>query len=457
MRKTRNLIIGFGKGGKTLAGALAQAGQKTVLIERSPARYGGTCINVACIPTKTLEHSARLSAAMGGSFEERAARYKAAILRKRELTAALRQKNYEKAVSAGVEVVDGEASFTAPRTVSVRLRDGRAEEFQAERVFINTGSIPVLPAIEGLAGNRFVYTSETLMEREELPKKLIIIGGGYIGLEFASYFANFGSEVTIIQDGAAFIPREDSEVAAAVAASFRERGIMILRSAATLSVREETGHAIVTAQTEDGQRKLPADAVLVATGRRPDTAGLNLPAAGIKTTERGAVEVDNHLRASAEGVWAMGDAAGGMQFTYVSLDDSRIVKSQLLGDGSRTTLNRGAIPYCVFIDPPLARVGLSEEDAKRRGLEVKIARLPAGAVPKARVLARPTGLLKAIVDAKNGLVLGAHFFCVDSHEVINLVKLAMDARLPYTALRDAIYTHPTMAEALNDLFATIGG
>ena len=436
MKTVDNIIIGFGKGGKTLAGALAKAGQSVVLVERSDRMFGGTCINVACIPTKSLEHSARLSAAQGGGFAEKAERYRAAVEEKRRLTGALRRKNYDKAVGAGVEVLVGEASFLDGHRVSVALSGGGSEELRGERIFINTGARPFIPPIPGLADCGAVYTSETLMERDELPERLVIIGGGYIGLEFASYYTNFGSRVSVVQDGPGFIPREDEEVAAVV-------------------VKDAQAGAEVTVKTAEGEEVLPAQAVLAATGRRPNVAGLNLAAAGVELTERGAVKTDEHLRTSVPHIWAMGDVAGGLQFTYISLDDSRIVKSQLLGDGGRTTQNRGEVPYSVFIDPPLSRVGMTEAEARRRGYDVKIARLSAAAVPKAQVMRRPAGLLKAVVDGATGNILGAHFFCAESQEMINLVKLAMDAGLPYTVLRDAIYTHPTMSEALNDLFAAV--
>lgn len=455
MKKFDSIIIGFGKGGKTLAGTLAQSGQTVALIERDPKMYGGTCINVACIPTKSLEHSARLSAAQGGAFEEKAVRYQSAIAEKRRLTAMLRQKNYDKAVSAGVTVLTGTASFLDPHRISVAYADGTLEEVYGERFFLNTGSRPFVPPIEGLANNRFAYTSETLMEREELPRRLAIIGGGYIGLEFASYFANFGSEVTVIQDGEAFIPREDAEVAQSVLDSLTARGVHVLRSTAIRSVREESDHTVLSLESGDSAHALEADAILVATGRRPNVAELNLAAAGVALTERGAVKTDEHLRTTASHIWAMGDIVGGLQFTYISLDDFRIVKSNLLGDGSRTTENRGAVPYTVFLDPPLSRVGLSETEAAQKGYTVKSARLPAAAIPKAHVLRQPTGMLKVLIDADTDLILGAHFFCAESQEMINLIKLCMDAKLPYTVLRDGIFNHPTMSEALNDLFGAV--
>lgn len=453
--KTDALVIGFGKGGKTLAGALAAAGQRVVLAERSAEMYGGTCINVACIPTKALAHSAKLSAAQGGSFEEKAERYRAAVERKDALVARLRDKNYHKlADHPGITVLTGEASFVGPRRVEVRASAG-TEELEADRVFINTGARPYVPSIPGLEGNRRVYVSESMMALTELPRRLLIVGGGYIGVEFASMYANFGASVTMVQDGKTFLPREDAEVARAVLEHLEGRGVRVVREGAVREVREAAGCAVAVVDTPEGAERLEAEAVLVATGRRPNVEGLNLKAAGIELTPRGAIQTDEHLRTSAPGVWAMGDVTGGLQFTYVSLDDSRVVRSDVLGDGSRTTENRGAIPYSVFLDPPFSRVGLTEQEARDAGYEVKVARLSVSAVPKAQVMGSPAGLLKAVIDAGTDRVLGAHLFCEESHELINLAKLAIDAGIAYPALRDAVYTHPTMSEALNDLFAGV--
>ena len=455
MKTAKNIIIGFGKGGKTLAGSLASAGQSVILIEESEQMFGGTCINVACIPTKAMEYSARLSRSAGGDFKAHAERYSAAVNEKAAITAALREKNYEKAVSAGVEVVVGSASFIDSTHVAVRLKNGSSETISGERFFINTGSRPFIPPIDGIKGNRFVYTSEQLLALQELPARLAIIGGGYIGLEFASFYRNFGSEVTIIQDSDTFIPREDREVADKVLESFKQRGINVLFGAKTLSISEAENNAVITLEMNGKSTELAADAVLVATGRRPNIEGLSLRSAGVELNDRGAIKTDDRLRTTAKNIWALGDVAGGLQFTYISLDDSRIINSQLFGDGSRTTANRGSIPYSVFLDPPFSRVGMTEADAVNSGHKVKIARLAAAAIPKARVLRQSSGMLKAVIDAETGLILGAHLFCVDSHEIINIVKLAIDCGIPYTALRDAVYTHPTMSEALNDLLGSV--
>jgi len=449
------IIIGFGKGGKTLAAALAARGQRVALVEKSKGMYGGTCINVACIPTKSLVHRAAQSAVAGGTWEERQERYAQAITHKEALTGALRGKNYHKVADmANATVVDGTASFLDSRHVAVE-ESGETRVIEGEKIFINTGSRPFVPTIPGLAQSHNVFVSETLLDLAVLPRELAIIGGGYIGLEFASMYANFGSHVSIIADGSRFLPREDMQVADAVLESLRSRGIDVLLGTRTLGARDAEERTVLTLDKAGQASELTADAVLVATGRRPNVEGLMLERAGVELTDRGAVRVDEHLRTTAPNVWAMGDVVGGLQFTYISLDDFRIVASDVLGDGTHTTASRGAVPYSVFIDPPFSRVGLTEEQARAEGRSIKVATLPAAAIPKANVLEKPVGMLKAIVDADTGLVLGAHLFCEESHETINLVKLAMDANVPYTTLRDAIYTHPTMTEALNDLFSAV--
>ena len=456
MRQVDAAVIGFGKGGKTLAGALAAAGKTVALVEKSPKMYGGTCINVACIPTKSLVHSAALSAAQGGTFSERAARYATAVDEKDRVTGLLRGKNYRKLADLpNVEVVDGTASFADATHLTVAKPDGTRETIEAAQAFINTGARPFVPPIPGVDGPR-VHVSETLLDVRTLPERLVIIGGGYIGMEFASMYANFGSQVTVVQNEDAFLPREDAEIVAAVLDSVEGRGIRVIRGAGVRRIDDEADQAVVTVEISGAEERLPADAVLVATGRRPNVDGLNLEAAGVELTERGAVRTDEHLRTTAPNIWALGDVAGGLQFTYISLDDSRIVKADVLGDGARTTANRGTVPYSVFLDPPFSRAGMTEQEARDAGFDVKVAKLPAAAIPKAQLLQKPTGLLKAVVDAGTGRILGAHLFCEESYEMINTIKLAMDAGLPYQVLRDAVYTHPTMSEAFNDLFAQVG-
>ena len=447
------VIIGFGKGGKTMAGALGAAGKKVALIEKSDRMYGGTCINVGCIPTKSLVYRAGLAAAKGGSFEEKAAAYKAAMEQKEDLTARLRGKNYQKLDSnPNITIIDGTASFQSPHVVEVE-KDGKTFQVEGEQIFINTGSSAFIPPIEGLKGNPYVYTSEGLLNLTELPSRLVIIGGGYIGVEFSSIYASFGSKVTILQDGDIFLPREDEEIAGAVRESLESRGIRVMTGVKVKALEQAEGKALVAVDNGKEVKKLEAEAVLVATGRRPNTAGLNLEAAGVEIGPRGGIVTDDSLTTTAPHIYAMGDVRGGLQFTYISLDDFRIVKSKVLGDGSYTLKERGAVPYSVFLIPPFSRVGLSEKEAVEKGYKVKVARLAAAAIPKAQVLEQPSGLLKAVIDEETGLILGAHLFCQESYEMINMIKLAMDAKVPYQVLRDTIYTHPTMSEAFNDLFA----
>lgn len=443
------VVIGFGKGGKTIAGALGSAGKKVAMIEQSTKMYGGTCINVGCIPTKSLVNSAKEAAF--GCRDGREV-YAEAVQRKAQLVEKLRGKNYQKlAGDPNITVIDGKARFVSPHEVEVDT----AEEtliVSGEQFFINTGSVPFIPPVKGIENNPYVYMSETLLDMEELPERLVIIGGGYIGVEFASIYADFGSKVSILQDGPVFLPREDEEIAREVRGSLERRGVRVLTEVKVEEVKEAAGHAEVVISTREGTDLLEAEAVLAATGRRPNTKGLNLEAAGVQVNERGGIITDDSRTTTAPHIYAMGDVVGGLQFTYISLDDYRIVRSKIMGDGSYTFDKRGAVPYSVFLNPPFSRVGMSEAEALKAGHKVKTARLGAAAIPKAQVLRQPEGLLKAVIDEDTGRILGAHLFCEESHELINLVKIAMDAGLHYTVLKDMIFTHPTMGEALNDLF-----
>ncbi len=445
------VIIGFGKGGKTLAAALGAADRRTVLVEQSPRMYGGTCINVGCIPTKFLVHQAR-TADRNASFAEKQAYYRAAVEEELALTAKLRAKNLQKAEDTPhVTVITGRARLLSKERVSVETAEG-TRILEAGQIFLNTGSVPFIPPIDGLKENRFAVTSEGLLCQTRLPEHLVIIGGGYIGVEFASVYAHFGSKVTVIQNDSRFLPREDEDVARAVQESLESRGVTILTGTEIRLVTEGEGKAVLTFMRDGETGSLQADTVLVATGRKPNTGDLGLENAGVALTPRGGVVTDEYLRTTAPNIYAMGDVVGGLQFTYISLDDFRIVRSAVLGDGRYTIKVRGMVPYSVFLDPPFSRVGMSEREAIEAGYDVKVARLPAEAIPKALVVQQPVGLLKAVIDKKTGLILGAHLFCEEYHEMINTVKLAMDAKLPYTALRDMIFTHPTMSEALNELF-----
>jgi Pyruvate/2-oxoglutarate dehydrogenase complex, dihydrolipoamide dehydrogenase (E3) component, and related enzymes len=420
------------------------------LIEKDSMMYGGTCINVGCIPSKSLVRSSGIAALNPeAAWSEKKAGYKAAIDEKRRVTGMLRKKNYDKLNDlSNVDIYDGKASFITNTKVSVALTDGETVELEAEKIFINTGSTSVVPRIEGLEGNPYTYYSNEMLELEELPEHLAIIGGGYIGLEFASMYAGFGSKVTVIQDGDVFIPREERDVADAVQQALEQRGVSFLLGAATKKI--DGGSIILDYQGKE--QIVDADAILIATGRRPNTDDLACDKAGVELSNRGAVVVDAMLKTTAPNIWAMGDVTGGLQFTYTSLDDFRIVWSGLHG-GNYNRDVRKAVPYSVFITPSLSRVGIGEEEAVAAGHEIKVFKLPAAAVPKAQVLKNPVGILKAIVDVKTKQILGASLFCEESYEMINTVKLAMDAGLSYEVLRDQVFTHPTMSEALNDLFA----
>lgn len=458
MKKYDAIIIGFGKAGKTLAAELGSRGWNVAIIERSAGMYGGTCINIGCIPTKKLVHMSKvISYRKPSSFEQYAEEYCKAIAEKRELTALLRKKNFDNLDSKDtVTVYTGVASFRSPHQIEVKA-GGEALLLESEKIFINTGATTILPSIKGLEGNPFVYTSTSIMELDKLPRRLVIVGGGYIGLEFASMFAGFGSEVTILEGGDKFIAREDRDIAEAVKAVLEKKGITIHLNAQVQSIEHNGAEAVIIyKENREGlDKQISAEAVLLATGRKPNTEGLNTEAAGIQLSNRGAILVDEHLRTNVPGIWAMGDVTGGLQFTYISLDDYRVIKDELFGKGTRTKDDRLGVAYSVFIDPPLSRIGMGEEEALNSGRKVSIARIPAAAFPRTRTFDQTDGLLKAIVDTETGEILGCTLFCAESTEVINLVSLAIRAGKDYTFLRDSIYTHPSMSESLNDLFALI--
>ena len=446
-QKFDTIVIGFGKAGKTLAAKLAKQGEKVALIEKDARMYGGTCINVGCIPSKRLVLEAERAPAH--DFEVQSEYYHVAVQEKKKLTTALRMANYNKLIDAGVQVINGTASFLDGKTIGVKGAHGTMQALSASKLIINTGGRPIIPAVPGVENNRLVFTSETMMENETLPRRLTIIGGGYIGLEFASMYARFGSKVTILQNGSVFLPKEDRDMAEAVENVLKSYGVSVITGADLKEIRE--GTAVYAKNGEEDT--LDGDAILLATGRRPNTEGLHAQRAGVELTKRGAVVTDKHLRTTTENIWAAGDVCGNLQFTYISLDDSRIILSDMQGDGSRTTENRGAFAYSVFMEPSFSRVGLSEKEAADKGLNYHVVRMNTDMIPKAKVLRKTTGMLKAVIDKDSGKILGAALFCPESYEIINMVKLAMDHDLDYTVLRDFIYTHPTMSEGLNDLFA----
>ncbi len=448
MKKYNAIIIGFGKGGKTLAADLARRGQSVAVVEQSDKMYGGTCINIGCIPTKTLVHAAKLADPQA-SWEEKQAHYSRAIKYKDDTTSFLRGRNYHNlADNPNITVYTGTGSFTGSDTVEVLTEKGIVR-LQAPQIFINTGAETVIPPIEGINGNPHVYTSTTIMELAVLPKRLVIVGGGYIGLEFASMYASFGSQVTVLEGSSQLIAREDRDIAAAVREVLERKGITFRMNAKVQSVQDDI---VFYKDAETGEEhRLEAEAILLATGRRPYTSGLNLKVAGVETDERGAIIVDEHLRTTNPGIRAIGDVKGGLQFTYISLDDYRIIRENMFGDGGRTTSDRAPVSYSVFIDPPLSRIGMSEEEAVKKGMNIRVSRLPVAAIPRARTLGETQGLFKAVIDADTEKILGCTLFGPDSGEIINLVAMAMKTGQDYTFLRDFVFTHPSMSEALNEL------
>lgn len=451
------IIIGFGKGGKTLAAALADRGHKVALIEQSKMMYGGTCINIGCIPTKSLVHHSKLSQLKQLSkFEDQAAEYRSAIEKKTSLIAALRQKNFENLDNKeAVTLYAGKASFASEHEISIHTEEGTSL-IHGERIYINTGASINMPEIDGIQESRRVYTSTTIMEETVLPKRLVILGAGYIGLEFASMYAGFGSEVNVLDSHPDLLEREDRDIAQSVQDALEKRGIAFHRGALIESVHDrEQGVVVAYLDGDNRSQQIIADAVLVAMGRKPNLEGLQLPNAGVGATDRGAIQVNEYLQTTVPHIYAMGDVVGGLQFTYISLDDQRIILDQLYGDKRRSTHDRQSVPYSVFIDPPLSRVGLTEQEAISKGRNVKVARLPAAAIARAKLNEETEGLLKAVVDAQTDQILGCSLFCADSQEMIHIVQIAMETGQPYTFLRDHIFTHPSMSESLNDLFQLI--
>ena len=442
METIKNIIIGFGKGGKTLAKFLAQKGEEVLVIEKSNKMYGGTCINIACLPSKRLI----IEAANGVSYVD-------AVNGKNEMTAQLREKNYHMlADEKTITVLDGKAHFIADHEIEVELPNGKKAQYKGDRIFINTGAVPVMLPIPGLKESKYILDSTQAMDEKKMPKNLTIIGAGYIGLEFASMFAKYGSKVTVLDHNKEFLVREDEDISNAVRKDMEDAGIKFEFGADIEKITDEKTDAKVTYQINGKTKAINADRILVATGRKPNTENLGLENTAIETTDRGAIKVDDFLRTTVDNVWAIGDVKGGLQFTYISLDDFRIIKDQLFGTGARMVSDRKVVPYTVFISPALSQVGLNEKQANKLGKEYKLFKLPVTAIPKAKVAKDNRGLFKALVDPETEKILGATLYGIESYELINMISLAMKAHLSYTVLRDQIYTHPTMSEAFNDLF-----
>lgn len=434
---TPNLIIGFGKAGKTLTADLAKNGQNVILVESSEQMYGGTCINIGCIPSKKLLVEG-----------EKTHAFEASMSAKNNLVGKLRAANFAQLNNLpNVRIITAQARFQNEHTVVLHGKDG---EFSvtAERIFINTGSLPARLDIEGADGKQ-IHDSTGILSLAQCPRHLVIVGAGFIALEFAFMFRNFGSEVTILNADDTFLPREDRDVAEEMLRILNDKGIQVKFNAQVQRFVEQSDE---TTSVETSQGSLHADAVLVAIGRRPNTVGLNLDKAGIAVNTNGFIQTDDLLRTSKPHIWALGDVAGSPQFTYISLDDYRIVRDQLLGNGERNKKHR-TFPTVVFTEPPLAHIGLTEQAAAQSGKNFTVLKMKADAIPKAKILNQPNGFLKAIVDKDTDAILGVTLFCAEAHELINLFKTAMDHHIPASYFRSQIFTHPTMTEALNNLFA----
>ncbi|GGH62529.1 FAD-dependent oxidoreductase [Rothia aerolata] len=446
------VVIGFGKAGKTLAWTLAAQGKNVALIEQSNQMYGGTCINIGCVPTKALVHRAEQVADSNGAelFEE-------AVAFRGKLTEAMRAKNKQLLVThETAKLIDGHARFVSDREVEVTAGDDRLR-VTADYFVINTGASPVIPEAEGINESRRVFTSTELQTHTPRPQRLAVVGGGPIGIEFASMFAHFGSEVTVFNRGERLFGSSDPDVAEVASQILSDAGVKILNGVSVTSVEDGEDATSVGYRDSAGEvQRLEVDAVLVAAGRRPATEDLGLENTSVKVDDRGAIEVDQTLHTSVPHIFAVGDVNGGPQFTYISLDDFRIVLDQLVGEGKRSAQDRFAVATTTFMTPPLSQVGMTEQEAQQAGKNFRVASKPVdqiAAMPKAKILETPQGVMKFVIDTDTDQILGAQLLVVESVEVINLVAMAMRAGITATQLRNSIYTHPSVTEGLNEVLA----
>jgi pyruvate/2-oxoglutarate dehydrogenase complex dihydrolipoamide dehydrogenase (E3) component len=456
------ILIGSGQAANPLAESLTEAGWRVALVERE--HVGGTCINVGCTPTKTMVACARVA-----YLARRAADYGvrtgpvsvdmvAVRQRKRDMVTRFRQSD-ERRLEANerVDLLRGEARFKGPGEVEVRLAAGEMRRLTAGRIFINTGDRPSRPPVPGL-DEVPALDSTTVMELDAIPEHLLVLGGGYVGLEFGQMFRRFGSRVTIVQRDGQLLAHEDADVAAAVADILRQDGIEVLldteATAAARGINDEVRLTVRRRGAGDGvaaERTLVGSHLLLAAGRTPNTDALDLGAAGVETDDQGFVVVDERLQTSVPGIYALGDVKGGPAFTHISYDDYRLVESNLLHGGQATTRGR-LVPYTVFIDPQLGRVGPTEAEARRQGRRIRVARMTMNRVARAVEVGESRGFLKVVVDAESEQILGAAVLGIEGGELIAMLEIAMMGRLPFTALRDAIFDHPNLAEGLNNLF-----
>jgi pyruvate/2-oxoglutarate dehydrogenase complex dihydrolipoamide dehydrogenase (E3) component len=455
------IVVGAGQAGVPLAIALAKAGRRTALVERE--HVGGTCINEGCTPTKTMIASGRVAHLAG-----RAADYGVRVgtvsvdmgkvrQRKRDIVDSFRSGSERRiATTEGLELISGEACFSGPKTLEIDLKDGGRRSLGAGLIFLNTGGWPAIPRIEGIDSVP-VLTSTAILELDNVPEHLLVLGGGYVGLEFGQLFRRFGSRVTIVQRGERLLAREDDDVAGAVADILREDGIEVLLATRPVRVGRRGGEGIdLTVDAPEGARTLRASHLLAATGRAPNTKALDLAAAGVRVDERGFIPVDERLETNVPGIYALGDVNGGPAFTHISYDDYRILRTNLIEGGSATATGR-LVPYTMFIDPQLGRVGLTEQEARAQRLDVRVAKLPMSYVARALEVDESRGFMKAIVDAGTNQILGAAVLGIEGGEIMSALQIAMMGKLPYTVLKDAVFAHPTLCESFNNLFMSLDG
>jgi pyruvate/2-oxoglutarate dehydrogenase complex dihydrolipoamide dehydrogenase (E3) component len=451
------LILGSGAGGKLLAWHMAQSGRRTAVVERR--WIGGSCPNIACLPSKNEVWSAKVAhlvhhAAQFGMTTGPVAIDMATVRRrKRDMVDRLVADHLQNYRTSGAQLIMGSGRFVAPKTLEVRLNDGGTRVLAGDQVFLNVGTHAAIPNIPGLEAARPLTHIEAL-ELDYLPSHLIVLGGGYVGLEMAQAYRRFGSRATVIEYGPQLMGREDPDVADAMQRILTEEGIQFLLAAETLHVKGRSGEDVsVTVRTSSGEQTIEGSDILVAAGRVPNTAGIGLEEAGVVLDDRGYIRVNERLETSASEVWAIGECAGSPQFTHISEDDFRIIRDNLAG-GKRSTRDR-LVPYCMFTDPPLARVGMSEVEARRQGAAPRVAILPTSAVLRTQTIDERQGFMKALVSESDDRILGFTMIGAEAGEVLAAVQTAMIADLPYTRLRDAALTHPTMAEGLGSLFSNV--
>ncbi len=451
------LILGGGNGGMYLAWHMARSERRTAVVERR--WIGGSCVNVNCLPSKNEIWSAKVAdlvrhaASFGTMTGSVAVDMRKVRQRKRDMVERLVAETVQRYEASGSELIMGVAKFVAPKTLEVRLNDGGTRVLMGDQVFLNIGTHAAIPSAPGLEAAGPLTNIEAL-ELEYVPPHLIVLGGGFVGLEAAQAYRRFGSRVTIIHHGPRLLGREDPDVADEMRRILSDEGIDILLAAETRRVEGRSGRGVrLLVRTPSGERMIDGSDILVAAGRVPNTSGIGLEVAGVDLDSRGYIKVNERLETSAPATWAIGECAGSPQFTHVSFDNFRIIRDNMAG-GNRTTRDR-LVPYCLFTDPQLARVGLSEGEARRQSIEVRVARLPTGAVLRTRTIDETKGFMKALVAARKDDVLGFTMIGAEAGEVMAVVEMAMLPRLPYTHVRDAVLTHPTMAEGLGPLFSNV--